>query len=183
MTMRKRCQILHCIEMVEGTHFSHNLLCCYRIAASTLNFAFELRIPHSPTPTGHPIPHPTPPSTRQTNSNQTNMPRLRHRMRCRRGSSRGRVTRPPLLSLLNSIPSDSSTPSTTAHFTSQCPATRSGWGCAQTACSKHATNSHQPPNASVSMMQPYHSTQFQFRCTLECPCIIVAIFVAFREEP
>ena len=33
----RRCQLLCCIEIIEGVHFSHNSLCCYRISTSTLN--------------------------------------------------------------------------------------------------------------------------------------------------
>jgi len=33
----RRCQLLRCIEIIEGVHFSHNSLCCYRISTSTLN--------------------------------------------------------------------------------------------------------------------------------------------------
>lgn len=159
-TTGRRCQILCCIEMVEGAHFSHNLFCCFRTAASPLNSASDHHIPHSPTSTGHSIPHPAPPSTRRTNSNQVNMPRLWHRMRCRRGNIKGRATRPPSLSLSASTPLDSSSPLTAAHFTGRYPATHSGRGHAQTIGSRHAADTHQAPDASIPTMQPYHSTQF-----------------------
>lgn len=182
-TTGRKCQILYCIEMVEDAHFLHNLLCCFRTAATALNSDSERQIPHSPSPTSHFIPRPAPPSTRRTNSNQANMPHLRHRMQCRSGSNRGKATCPPSSSLSASTPSDSSSPSTAAHFTSRYPSTRSGRGHAQTVGSKSAVDAHYPPDASVPTMQPYHSTQFQFCCMLEHPCIIATISIAFREEP
>lgn len=172
--------------MVEGAHSSHNLLCCFRTASSALNPAFEPQIPNSPAPTSHFIPRSVPPSPHQPISDQANMPRLCHKMRCRRGSSRGRAIRPPSLSLFDSTPSDSSSPSTTAHSEGRYPATRSGRGRvrhAQIAGSRRAEEAPRLPTASVLMLQPNHSTQFQFRCTMERPCVIATISIAFKEEP
>lgn len=156
--MGRRCQILCCIEMVEGAHFLHNLLCYYNIAASALNSTSSNQIPHSPTSTSHSIPPPTPQSTCQTNTYQENMPHLRHRMRCRRGSGRGRATHPPSLCLSNSTPLDSSFPSTTAHYTDRYPNTHSGRGSAQMTNFRRDAEAQQPPDDSVLMMNPYHST-------------------------
>lgn len=151
--MGRSCQIVCCIEIFEGAHFSHNLLFCFRPIASALNSTSKIWIPHSPAPTGHSIPCLAPPITHWTNSSQENMPNLRHRMWCRRGSSRNKETCHPSLSLPNSIPSDSSTPLIEDHFTYRYPATCSGRGNAQTTGSRRATDTYQPPNASVLMME------------------------------
>lgn len=186
-TTTGRCfQILCCIEIVEGSYFSHNLLCCYRTAASALNLASEPWILDSPTPTGHSIPLFVPPSPHWPNFDQVNMPSLHHWMRYRRGYSRGRVIPPPLLSLSDSTTSDSSSPLITTHFKSRYPATRNGRGhagCAQTAIHRHVEDAPQPPAAFGPTLQPSHSTQFQFHCTLERPYVIATLSVTFRGEP
>jgi len=70
-----------------------------------------------------------------------------------------------------------------AHITGHYPATCSGRGRAQTIGSWHTEDAPQPPAISIPSLQPSHSTQFQFLCTLEHPCIIATISLAFREEP
>ena len=136
-TTRRRCQLLRCIKMNKGAHFSHNPLCCYRIATSALNSATDSRIPHSPASASHSIPSPAPPSTRHTDIHQAKMPRLRHKMRSRMGSSKGRAIRPPSLSPSDLAQGDSSSPSTTALGTGRYPKTRSGRGQAQRAGLQH----------------------------------------------
>ena len=104
------------------------------------------------------------------------MPRLCQRMRHRRGSSRGQILHPPSSSLSNS---SSPLP---AQFTGRYSATQSGRGRVRIASTQLDDVAPQSPATFASSPHPNQSTQFQFQCTLDCPCIIATISVAFREE-
>lgn len=181
-TTRRCCKILCCIEMVEGAHFLHSLLCTLRSNASALNPGSTLRIIGPPAPSSHSIPVISP-CPRLPNLNQINMHHLHHRMRCRRGGSRGHAIHPPSLSLSALTPSAASSPLTTSHLMGRYPATCSGRGRAQTTSSERTEDVPQPLVVSVPSMQPSHLTPFQFHCTLDHPCIIATVSVAFIDMP
>jgi len=143
--------------MVDDAHFSLSLLCCFRTATSALNPGSKPPIIGPPASTCHSIPGTAPPHPRQPNLDQANMPRLLHRMPCRRGNSRGRPIHPPSLSLSDSTPSDSSSPSMTNHFSGCYPATHSGRRHVQPASSRSIEEAPQPPTTSISTLQPSHS--------------------------
>lgn len=113
--MRRRCQLLCCIEIIDNAYFSQNLICCYIIVVPTLNFASGNRIPHSPAATSDPIPSLAPSSTQRIDIHQANLPLLEHRKRSHIVSSQGRAIFPPSVSPSESTQVDSSSPLTVAH--------------------------------------------------------------------
>ena len=95
-----------------------------------------------------------------------NMPRLRQRMRCRRGSSRSARRHSPSIS---SSPSDSSAPSGSLPRLFRGRLLRSG-------------RRLDSPSGDALPAQS-HTTLFSFDCALNRPRVTVAISVVFLEEP
>lgn len=112
-TTGRRCQILCCTEFRKGNHSSQSLLCNLSLSSEPSNSDNAILNEHF---YSVPTPH------SQSLSPYEIMPRLRQRMCCRRGSSRGRM----LLSSPSTVFGSSS--SLSNHFSARYLDTRSGRG-------------------------------------------------------
>ena len=104
------------------------------------------------------------------------MPRVRHRMRCRRGSTTGQPLRAP------SSPSTESTSGQSSdYYVGRYPNTRSGRG--RLVGSGHCMDFPAPGFPTASSPSPTtHTVQFSFNCSLNRPRITASVTVVFREE-
>ena len=146
----KRSSLYCCLDFGEDLHLS--------LTGSCLLASFELR-PHSPLPLLLLLPS-------QFAASSESMPRLRHRMRCRRGSSRNQSRRPP------STPSTSSDPpshSDSHHSPHSDRILHSGRRI-------HSTNPMPPPTHT-------QTASFSYNSSLNRPRVTASITVVFQEEP
>ena len=103
------------------------------------------------------------------------MPRVRQRMRCRRGSTRGQLLRAP------SSPSTELSFGQSSDYAGRYPNTRSGRG--RVVGSGHRMDSHAPHFPTASSPSPTMRTaQFSFNFSLNNPRITASVNVVFREE-
>ena len=104
------------------------------------------------------------------------MPRVRHRMRCRRGSTRGQSRRAP-----SSTSTEMTSGQSSDYYLGRYPNTRSGRG--RLVASGHRMDSPAPGFPTASSPSPTTRTaQFSFDCTLNRPRITAVVTVVFREE-
>ena len=154
-TIRRSGQRNFCLDFAAYLHFSRFCLCLF----SSVNWNSASSYPLVPT-----APEIAP------------MPRVRHRMHCRRGRTRGQPRR---------APSNTSTESTSGqssdYYLGRYPNTRSGRG--RLVVSGHRMDSPTPSFPTVSSPSPTTRTaQFSFNCSLNRPRITALVTVVFREE-
>lgn len=164
MTIGRRCRILYCTEFKKDNHYSQSLLCNLTLASepsasdiTTVSDCFySVPTPHS-----------------QSLSPYEVMPR----MRCRRGSSKGRM--------LHSSPStvsNSSSPSSN-HFLARYLDTCSGRGRTRVVSSQPLQTCPSATALPSSSQHSSYTTHFTYQCSLDRPLIKATITVMFQEEP
>ena len=105
------------------------------------------------------------------------MPRLRQRMRCRKGSTRGQPLRAP-----SSPSTDSSSGQSSDNYTGRYPNTRSGRGRIVGSGQRMHSPAPHFPTASSPSKATTRNAQFLFNCSLNRPRIIASVTVVFHEE-
>ena len=155
MTIRRSGQLNCCLDLAPYMHFSRFCLCL----SSSVSWNFASSSPLVPT-----APETAP------------MPRVRHRMRCCRGSTRGQPLRAPSNPSTNLTSGQSSD-----YYAGRYPNTRSGQG--RLVGSGHRMDSPAPCFPTASSPSPTTRTaQFSFNCSLNRPRITALVTVVFREE-
>lgn len=170
-SLGKRCHLGCCLDFLPGFHFSHNPFC-------PLQF------------TSPPELNSTPSMSLVANSNRSHrirdkMPRLRHRLRCRRGSTRGRSSGRRRSLSTSSL--SSSFESLHGRYPSMHSGHGNGRGCRlPSSPTRGVSASLSPPcshpAASASLLSP-STAHFHFQCKTNRPLVIATITVTFKEIP
>lgn len=164
-----RCWLLSCIDLGNGFHYSHSSLC---------------NLDQAQTSSVHSLcRYSTNPSAANLALNPA-MARIQHRMRSRRGGTRGGIIRPPTSPSSDSDSPDSSADNANPHssFYGHYPDTRSGRGRARLQgigwrdAAVHTADFPLPPHPAP------HTTQFCFRNTLTRPVITATVTISFSKE-
>ena len=154
VTIRRSGQRNFCLDFAAYFHFSRFCLCL----SSSINWnsASSSLVPTAP--------------------DIAPMPRVRHRMRCRRGSTRRQPRRAPSSPSIESTSGQSSD-----YYLGRYPNTRSGRG--RLVASGHRMDSPAPGFPTASSPSPtMHTVQFSFNFSLNRPRITASVTVVFREE-
>lgn len=179
-TMGICCRLLCCVDLGNGHHFSQSFLCHLR---------FEVFTPSSSLDLNSPAPHNTPSVAlclppdltihRLLQLSRRRIMRQHHRMRCRRGGSRGNATRPSSLPPSVSTSPFASPPLSPSNylFLGQYLDTRSGQGRMGTNEVRHLGGLAQHTSTTASSQQ----AQFQFRYSMDRLLIIATVTIDFRE--
>ena len=155
VTTRRSGQLNCCLDLAAYMHLSRFCLCL----SSSVNWNSA-----SPSPLVPTAPEIAP------------MPRVRHRMCCRRGSTRGQPRRAP-----SSPSTESNSSQSSDYYLCRYPNTRSGRG--RLVGSGHRMDSPAPRFPTTSSPSPMTCTaQFSFNYSLNRPRITDLVTVVFREE-
>ena len=152
VTRRRSGQLNCCLDLGAYLHFSQSGLCL----SSSVSW--------NPTSLSRLVPI----------AKTAPMPRLRQRMCCRRGSTRGQ----PLHA--TSSPSTKSSSQSSDYYAGRYPNTRSGWG--RVIGSGHRMGSPAPHFPTASPSPTTRNALFSFNFSLNLPRITASITMVFREE-
>lgn len=181
-TTERRSHLLCCIDFDPRIHFIESLDCHLVFHSASAASPSAEQSTNSTEPLHHSEPNPE----RNSQTSEANMPRMRHRMRSRRGGSRGSLNRP------HHSPVSDSTSSLAEQTTGCYPNTRSGRGHSQS-YSLHSMPPASPPSEFPSIFasppkgtpfnpqQHLQNAQFTFCSSLNKPIIFATLSIFFHE--